>query len=172
LAKRKAHGDHTPKQVSLQPGDHVMVDRPNAKKLEERWEGPFEVADIQSSTATVQHYGSPKKFHISRTKASKITPKSFEDIPEAEEEEDPDLSLEPKDLIGKRVLVWWPSMKNWYKGRVITHKGKRHLVRYDERSSSTPDDEDESYWEYLLGSKRCSTWKILVPKKGSTITSK
>lgn len=167
-AKRKAQGDFTPQeQADVKVGDQVLVDKPNAGKLEERWEGPFDVVKVEGSTVTVRYYGSPKKFHVSRTKVSKMKPKSLHKAPVEEDEQDPDLQMDPKDLIGKRVLVWWPTLKNWYKGQVVAIKGKRHLVRYDERSSNTPDGEDESYWEYLLGSSRRAKWKLLVPRPTS-----
>ena len=77
------------------------------------------------------------------------------------EELQPDLSMNPKDPINQHILVWWPKFKNWYHGKVVGQRGKRHLVHYFDRSSETPEDEDEIYEEKLLGYKNPYKWKLL-----------
>jgi len=147
-------------------GDHAFTEKADARKLEERWEGPFEILKVGKASVTLKYYGTPKKFHPSRLKPSKITPKDLTAEP-IEIEQDPDPNMDPRDLIGKRVRVWWPSLKQWYSGTVTSRKKKRHLVQYDERSKNTPEGEDEAYFENLLGAKKTAKWKLLIPKIAS-----
>ena len=70
--------------------------------------------------------------------------------------------MDPSELIGRHVLVWWPQFKGWYHGVVIGMKGRRHLVKYFDRAENTPDDEDEIYEERLLGYTQPYKWKLLV----------
>ena len=76
----------------------------------------------------------------------------------------PDPTIKPKELIGEQIRVWWPTLKCWYDGTIVGLKGTRHLIRYDDRSDDTPENEDEEYFEHLLGKKKVK-WVLL--KKGS-----
>ncbi len=67
------------------------------------------------------------------------------------EQLDPPEDMDQEELIGRYVLIYWPQFKEWYPGRVIGMQGRRHLVIYFERSNDTPEDEDETYAERLLG---------------------
>jgi len=98
-----------PYTTAFKIGDHVFAEKADAKKLEERWEGPFEVLKVSKATVTLKYYGTFKQFHPSRLKFSKITPKDLTAKPVEEIEQDPDPNMDPRDLIGKRVRVWWPS---------------------------------------------------------------
>jgi len=103
-------------------------------------------------------------------KVAKIETKEFAAKPPEETREveaDPDPTLGPKDIIGKCITVWWPTLKKWYPGVVVAHKKTRHLVRHDERSKNTPDGEDESYFEHLIGGSRQAKWRLLTQSKAS-----
>lgn len=143
------------------------MERPNAKKLDERHEGPFEVIKSEGTTVTIKYYGSPKKFHCSRLKLSRIAPRIFEKPdPKEYKAVKPPRNIKADDLIGRRVRVWWPTLKRWYDGTVIARKGQRHVVRYDDRSDNTPEDEEEDYFERLTARKNKAKWKLLVKKGG------
>ena len=90
---------------SFKIGDHVFIDSPSAKKLENQWEGPFEITNISGTTATVNYYSSLKKFHLSQLKTSKIEHQDLNvetpSDPAEETEVEPDLDMDPKELIGK-----------------------------------------------------------------------
>ena len=173
-SKRKSHfrlaDDNDNKKGEFKVGKFVMVKLPDPKKLEDQYEGLFEILKIVGSThLEIQRYGSPEKIHVSRVKKTKLQPLAAPTIPSAEEKDDweevpPDPKAKPKDLIGQHVRVWWPTLKKWYDGTVTGVKGKRHSIRYDVRSADTPKHEDEVYFEHLMGVKKVAKWFLLKKK--------
>jgi len=69
---------------------------------------------------------------------------------------DPDPTMTAKELVGKRVRMWWPRYKRWYDSTVLRRVNKMHEVAYD-------DGEDEIYNKRMIGYKRGTKWKLLVP---------
>jgi hypothetical protein len=72
-----------------------------------------------------------------------------------------------KSIVGKRVSVYWPSMKDWFSGTVIGYSSNMasNLIFYDElRTPDTPDDED--FYKVSLfpakGRVRLDKWRLLA----------
>ncbi len=77
---------------------------------------------------------------------------------------EPPTDVTRESLVGRHVLIWWPKFKKFYPGRIVGIQGRKHLVTYFERSKDTPEEEDETYAEMLLGYKKGAKWKILRRK--------
>jgi transposase InsO family protein len=150
------------RDVRLEPGDLVYIKVQPGKdysKLDNLYDGPFTVIRQSGlNTFVVKKYGEYVTVHIKFLKIVKgkkqrvetiLLPEDF-DLSKWEELEPP-LDIEPKELVGSYVLIWWPQFRRWYPGRVTGMQGRRHLVTYFERSKDTPEGEDETYGEMLIG---------------------
>lgn len=58
-------------------------------------------------------------------------------------EVEPDPLMQPAELVGKRVRIWWNAERKWFDGTVTAVAGPRHKVLYDD---------GEEMEETLLGS--------------------
>lgn len=90
-------------------------------------------------------------------------PNTEQDGPKEEQkpsEMDPDPNMDPSELIGKQIKVWWPRMHQWHNGVVTSQQGRTHVVRYRERPDKT--SKDEEYLEKLLNVKNPARWKLLL----------
>jgi len=158
------------RNVEYMPGNYVFLRKhkiesdASMEKFEDKYEGPYLIMERsginnyvvkKDGTRVVAHVKDLKKFRGELIKDPEETDEgSWKEI-------EPDLTVDPTTLLGKHVLVWWPQFKNWYHGVVVGQKGKRHLVKYFDRSTSTPDDEEEIYEEKLIGYKNPYKWKLL-----------
>jgi hypothetical protein len=78
-----------------------------------------------------------------------------------------DLNLE--NVVGKRVSVFWPSNKKWYKGTIVGYKNSKtaNLIFYDEPTIGLSSREEDFYECPLFKTKtnnNPSKWKLLAPK--------
>ena len=77
-------------------------------------------------------------------------------------------------IVGKRIAVYWPSVKKWYHGTIIGYTTTKaaNLIYYDERTPNVSPQED-FYQAPLFRTKsnqsRIETWKLLTPAVASKI---
>ena len=68
----------------------------------------------------------------------------------------------PNDLVGKRVITWWPADGKWFKGVVSGREKRRHVVKYDD---------GEVRLERLLGyGKTGIKWKLLERRRSDDLS--
>jgi hypothetical protein len=95
--------------------------------------------------------------HIDKNHAPLIIAPTTEQVPQKERAQEPDPTMEPSALVGKRVSIWRSGEGQWFSGTVkdIDASGK-HVIHYDD---------GEVLPEYLLGASTYPRrgWRILVP---------
>ncbi len=71
-------------------------------------------------------------------------------------------------IVGKRIAIYWPSVKKWYSGTIIGYTTTKaaNLIYYDERTPNVSPQED-FYQAPLFQTKtnqtKLETWKLLTP---------
>eukprot|EP01121_Diplochlamys_sp_Union-15-3_P009686 TRINITY_DN2647_c0_g1_i2.p1 TRINITY_DN2647_c0_g1~~TRINITY_DN2647_c0_g1_i2.p1 ORF type:complete len:1234 (+),score=100.53 TRINITY_DN2647_c0_g1_i2:684-4385(+) len=215
--KRRQHQKSNPTQLppKVREGDKVMLRTPGARKLEDQWEGPFEVIEVigdsrvavdRHGVRTVAHLervklwrgdqGEPKRIQPAPAAQSVLPPQPAAVVPSGQQAAqtqssekrrgglvtpasrnqlgkpkhpgevavDPPTNLKPKELIGRRVSVYWPKFKQFFAGRVVGMRKTSHEIRYDD---ADPKSKDETYFERLT-TKKPSCWYLLEPaRRGS-----
>jgi transposase InsO family protein len=152
----------------IKQGDKVWLDvrDKDASKLDKKYEGPYDVVEVHNANyvTIAKEDGERAKVHLERLKSYKPRVNepsvviSEDHGDEDEVEVDPDPSMLPNDLIGKRVRVWWSGERKWFDGVVKARKKRQHVVHYDDGDIKA---------ERLLGyDKRYSpAWKLLVRRR-------
>ncbi len=185
------------KPVTFKIGDKVWLDAPpnsriknNSEKLSERSSGPYEIIEIlenknikvkitpskteifkpnQLRKLKNQHYDmNEDQIKGSYTEVIIIPKPPLPPAEDTEQEVKPPSNLNIESIVGKRVSVFWPVNKKWYKALVIgfTATKSKNLLYYDRR---TPDaDPREDFFQEILfptiNSKQTVKWKLLTPK--------
>jgi len=127
-------------------------------KLAMPYEGPYEIVNTDNSSFyNLDINGKITSIPAHRLKKfSGRLPTSDKQVPDYEELlVDPHPQLNRKDLIGRRIAVYWTTYDTWYPGRVISIHRKQHWVHYDD---------GDTHLERLIGYKLALPWKLLVPK--------
>lgn len=154
-------------------GDSVMVERKDKKSLEPRYAGPYRVRQIlDQSNFLLDMPGGEKPIHMSLLKKFPGTV-----LPNASHSDLELLRGDPADwvetstsdrsaatatsIIGSRIRVYWPKLREWLDGIVTRRNGKQHEVYYW-------DLEDKSYLERLIGYKTGTRWKLLRPRTSAS----
>ena len=60
-------------------------------------------------------------------------------------------NLDIESVVGKRINIYWPSNKKWYKGTIIGYKNSKtgNLIYYDEPTEGI-DSREEDFYECRL----------------------
>ena len=133
-------------------------------KFDDQYIGPYEIMErVGLNNYVIKKEGTRDTLHVKDLKRYQgMQQEKVEEMEEGDwKEQEPDPNMDPEELVGRHVLVWWPKFKAWYHGVVIGTKGRRHLVKYFDRADNTPEDKDEIYEERLLGYKNPYKWKLL-----------
>lgn len=188
------------KPTSFKPGDLVWLDRPEnanikdlAVKLQTKSVGPYKILEILENEnikiqITPTHTEVFRPYQLRKAKdqaleqeSKKLIGKYTEVIvistpplPPTFKEEmvTPPKNLDVETIVGKRIAVYWPSMKQWYPGTVIGYTATKaaNLIYYDERTQDAPPLED-FYQAPLFQTKsnqsRIESWKLLSPSVAS-----
>lgn len=165
-----------------------------SEKLDERRRGPYDVLEVQDKNNVVIQITARTKKRVHVEQIEKYIPRELdfttrrdkrkgiepeldevveicnpeELIPEFREDRDEVGTKNikgPRDLIGRRITVYWPSFNKWCNGTVIGMKRnqKKSLIFYDERTSETPIHDD--YFQDRLFGTNCSKWWLLRPRE-------
>jgi hypothetical protein len=184
------------KPTPFKPGDLVWLDRPEnanvkdlATKMQPKSVGPYKILEILENEnikiqITPTHTEVVRPYQLRKAKDQAMEPDlkkligkytevivlSTPPLPPACKEE---LVIPPKNLnvetiVGKRIAVYWPSVKKWYHGTIIGYTTTKtaNLIYYDERTPNVSPRED-FYQAPLFRTKsnqsRIETWKLLTP---------
>jgi transposase InsO family protein len=128
--------------LTYKQGDKVWLDRRDAgsTKLDPKFDGPYVVGDVHGRNyVTISKPGGAReRVHVERLKPYKereMEEESGDDQDDGEfveVEVEPDPTMLPKDLIGKRIMTWWPAEGEWFKGVVTGREKRQHVVKYDD----------------------------------------
>ena len=145
-------------------GDLVMVEVQGSRsKLSYPYTGPFKVLKPSGATMVVVDLpAGPTNVHLQRIKrflgAEPIAP-TLDVALDEEMTVDPPDDISHSNIIGRRVRVYWPTLRDWYDGTVVKRDKRRHIVLYD--------SDGEEYYERLIGyGAYGAKWKLLVPVVG------
>jgi hypothetical protein len=189
------------KPTSFKPGDLVWLDRPEnanvkdlASKMQSKSVGPYKILEIlENENVKIQitptHTEVVRPYQLRKVKDQAMEPESKKligkytevivlstpPLPPTFKEEMvmPPKNLNVESIVGKRIAVYWPSVKEWYHGTIIGYTTTKaaNLIYYDERTPNVSPQED-FYQAPLFRTKsnqsRIETWKLLTP----AITSK
>ncbi|HWV44813.1 MAG TPA: reverse transcriptase domain-containing protein, partial [Nitrospira sp.] len=155
------------KAPAYKQGEKVWLDRRDADstKLDPKFDGPYVVGDVHGRNyVTISKPGGAReKVHVERLKPYKgrevgeVELEEEEPGNDQEVEVDPDPMMLPNDLVGKRIITWWPAEGKWFKGVVSGREKRRHVVKYDD---------GEVRLERLLGyGKTGVKWKLLERRR-------
>jgi hypothetical protein len=80
----------------------------------------------------------------------------------------PPKNLNVETIVGKRIAVFWPSMKEWRPGTIIGYTTTKaaNLIYYDERTPDAPPQEDfyrAPLFQTKTNKSKIETWKLLSP---------
>jgi len=138
--------------VALEDGEEVKVHVARVKPYKQRDKAPEQE---KSDEEIVAHKPLKVDEKAVEGKADKSVGKKTEEQFWVE----PDMNqLLPRDLIGKRVRLWWPGDRCWYEGTVTARKKRMHVVKYDD---------GEVRAERLLGYKPGTAlkWQLLLRRR-------
>ncbi len=108
-------------------------------------------------------------FHVERLKAYKEREVEEEEPGDdqddgkfVEVEVEPDPTMLPNDLVGKRIITWWPAEGEWFKGVVTSREKRQHVVKYDD---------GEVRPERLMGYKKTEVkWRLLERRRSDDLS--
>ena len=163
-------------------GDYVMLRQlPDKANVAPRYSGPHPILQLVGTNQFVietpagkitthmkdlkRYTGSAKPLtlaqRIQHAKSLKHDPKQWIDAGEQAKKK-----LNADSIIGRRIRMWWPSLKRHRDGLVTNRAGGRdgrHVVLYFDDIDKNPDPE---ILEYLIGyaANRTGKWQLLEPR--------
>jgi hypothetical protein len=193
LMRKTKRGVESKAKKSLEIGDWVTLSKRNLsnitnRKFANRNIGPYEIVEIDERNHVVLRITPSKNYTASRADVEKYygNPPSLDGkfrgwfdevfltpIPVVSGVEEKLMGnkykkeYDVRSIVSRRIQVWWPSTKSWWKATVVGYTGdlKSNLLFYDVRSEGV--DVREDFYKSKLFSDvegaRVEKWSLLSP---------